>query len=129
MIHLTMTLVVSLTRKIRRILRETRRSSSILSKYKVEVEDERREPSAVTIRVGLINPRSNIRAIRRQMEMEILGSKMGFTLLTASGFESATRVVGLLINTPLYSMIHGPTVCKIINPSPCMLPMSFKRKC
>ena len=60
--------------------------------------------------------------------MEILIVTMGFTLLTTSGCDSVTRVVGLILHIPLDSMIHGPPVCKIINPSPCRIPMSFKRK-
>ena len=60
--------------------------------------------------------------------MEILRLPIGFTLLTASGCASVTRVVGRIPHTTLAYMIHGPHMCKIINPSPCLLPMSFKRK-
>ena len=45
------------------------------------MEEARRGISAVTIRVGLINPKSNSKAIRRQREVEILRVTMGFTLL------------------------------------------------
>ena len=81
----------------------------------MEVGDAKREPSAVTIKVGQINPRNNRKVIIRKMEMEAIRAKMGFTLFTSSGCASVTRVVGLTPHTPLASMIHAPPVCKIIN--------------
>ena len=82
------------------------------------MEKARRGSSTVTRRVGLINHRSKIKAVRRQMEIEILRSTIGFALLTASVRDSIQRVVGLITYTPPYSMIHGPPVCKKINPLP-----------
>ena len=106
------------------ILRLTRRSSSQLIREKVEMEEARRGPIVVTRRVRIRNTKSNSKSIRKQME--ILRVTMGFNLLTEIGFASVTRVVGFIPHTPLAYIIHGPLVCKIINPSPCLLPLSFK---
>ena len=65
----TTALVVSLTRKIRRSLRKTRKSASIKSKSKVEVEEARRGPIVLTRSFVLINLRRNSTEIIRQMEM------------------------------------------------------------
>ena len=62
------------------------------------------------------------------MEIEILRGTTGFTFLTASVYDSVTRVVGLIHHTLLVYIINGPPVCKIINPSPCLPPMSLKKK-
>ena len=61
------------------------------------MEEERRDPSAVTIRVRLINPRSNSKEIIRHIEMEILRENMGFTLLTASGCASVKSTFTLYL--------------------------------
>ena len=61
--------VVALTRNSRIRLRKTRIIPSILSKAKVEVEEARCGPSAVTSRSVLINPRSNRKYRRRKIEM------------------------------------------------------------
>ena len=82
----------------------------------------------VTRRVILINPIGKSKVIRRQMEMKILRVTMIFTLLTAIVCDSVTRVVVLIPHTPLDYMIHSAPVYKIINPSPCLLPIYFKRK-
>ena len=91
-------------------------SSPIWSKAKVEVEEARRGPSALKIRVILIETISNSKAIGRKMEMEILRKIMGFTLLTTSGCAYVARVVGLIPHTQMSTMIHGLPVWKIINP-------------
>ena len=72
------------------------------------MEEERRGTSSVTRRFGLINPKRNRKAIRRQMEL--LRVTMGFILLKASGCASVTRVVGLIPHIPQTFMIHGPPV-------------------
>ena len=94
----------------------------------MEVEEARRGPSALKIRVILIETISNSKAIGRKMEMEILRETIGFTLFTASGYAYITRVVGSIPHTTMAYRIHGTPVCKIINPSPCLIRMSFKIK-
>ena len=88
------------------------------------MEDATRGPSAVTIRVRIINTKINSKSIRSQKE--IIRVTIVFTLLTEIECASVTRVVYLIPHKPLASMINGPPVCKIINPSTCLLPMSFK---
>ena len=90
------------------------------------MEEARNGPSAVIRRVRIIHTKSNSKGIISKME--ILRVTMGFNLLTASVCASVTRVVGLIPHIPLASMIHGPPVCKIINPLPCLITMVFKRK-
>ena len=72
------------------------------------MEEARHGSRAVTRRFGLINTKSNIKVIRR--EMEILRVTMGFNLLVEIGCAYITRVVGLIPHIPLSSMIHGPPV-------------------
>ena len=67
----------------------------------MEVEEEILGPSTVIRRVGLINIKSNIKAIRSQIEMNILRATMRFTLLMANVCDSVTRVVGLIPHTPM----------------------------
>ena len=124
----TMELVVAHTRSTRRRFSRTRISSYIWIIAKVEVKDSRSGPISLTRRFRIINPKINSKAIRRQMEIYILRVTMGFTLLKKSWCASIARVVGLIPHTPLASMIHGPIVYKIINPSPFLLPIYFKSK-
>ena len=60
--------------------------------------------------------------------MKKLRAIMEFTLLAGNECDSVTRVVGLIHHTPMDSIINGPPVYKIINTSPCLLPIYFKRK-
>ena len=77
-------------------------------------------------KVGLIKTKRRKKINKK--EMEILRVTTGFTLLTASECASVTRVVGLIPHIPLASMIHETPVCKTINPSTFLIPMSFKIK-
>ena len=52
---------------------------------------------------------------------------MGFNLLTESACASVTRVVDLIPHTSMASIIHGTPMKILIYPSPCLLPMSFKK--
>ena len=78
------------------------------------MEEARHSPSAVTIRAGLINPKRNSEALRRQTKIPRL--TMAFTLLKASGCASIIRVLGLIPHIQVAAIISGLPVCKIINP-------------
>ena len=72
----------------------------------METQEAIRGAITVTIRVELINPKRNRKSIISQME--ILKLTMGFTLLTAGGYVSVSRVESLIPHIPLDSLIHGP---------------------
>ena len=82
---------------------DNKKISSGQRKTKVEMEEARHSPSAVTIRAGLINPKRNSEALRRQTKIPRL--TMAFTLLKASGCASIIRVLGLIPHTPLDFMM------------------------